>query len=110
MLTTANGLIVIPFGLLVALAGELGSVFGSDDAQSVIKIVGIAGLAWCGVGTLLHLIRYCAALFAHPPRGAQQQADDAITERSWPRGSSDADFLVQTLVAVAVAIAVALKA
>jgi len=102
-LIVAHGLVMIPFILLVALAGGLATRLGSPAPTDAIQRVGIAGLAWCITGVVLHLGRYCLGWVTLSRADAQHS--DGSMEGHWPRRSSDLDFLAQTLVAIVVGLA-----
>lgn len=94
-LVAAYAVALIPFVLLVALAGGLSTALGTPGGDDVIRRVGFAGLAWLCAGLVLHLARYYVVLIAaHRTDASVSSSSDA---QRWPLCSADLDFLVQTV-------------
>jgi hypothetical protein len=88
-LMVAHGLATLAFTLLAAVALAL-------SRSDVVKLVGIAAVVFCIMGTVLHTARLYDAQLA-----IWRHREDAA--RRWPRASGDADFVAQLVVGVLVA-------
>jgi hypothetical protein len=100
-LVAVHGMLMVLFVALLALAGWLSSL-SSPRAEGAVAVFGLAILGAFCAGIVVHLIRYYDALICRK----RAERGKAVSVVRWPRGSSDADFLIAIAVAVAVLIAV----
>jgi hypothetical protein len=101
-LVVASSLLLVVVAFLWFFAGVTVSAFGGNT-DTIVLPVGIAAIGWCVTGLVLHLARYYDALVALWRR-RRTSTPTALTTLSWPRSSSDLDLLVQTVLAVIVAV------
>jgi hypothetical protein len=80
---------------------------GDGRLHGVVMALGWAVACGLMVGVLLHCLRYYDALVTYRVR--RRAGRDGVplpTPHAWPRSSSDLDFAVQLVVALAVAVIV----
>jgi len=94
-LIAVHSLATLLFIVTLALAGSISGTLRIEDSGLLTRAAA-AGLTFCVSGTFLHLLRFYDAQIAIWRSRPE-------VNWSWPRSSSDLDFLVQLLAAVAIA-------
>jgi hypothetical protein len=104
-LAAIHAALLIPLVAAWGIAGWIASVVGSDRASDAVLRVGWALLVGWLAGMTLHLMRYYDALICRrrcaQRSGGGGEPGDARAH-GWPRGSSDADFLLGLAVSAGV--------
>jgi hypothetical protein len=102
-LVAIHAALMFPLVVSLGIAAWIGTAVGGDGGRAAVLRVGWALVVGWLAGMTLHLGRYYDALICRR-RSAGRTGVEAsgARPRRWPRGSSDADFVLELAVSVGV--------